>query len=245
MKYYSEDLEKVLTAIFGAVGLVAIVIKLFITGWTYENILDSLVDLAGLVVTIIVFLVAFKAMRRLDYSGFKKEFENYLQRWVNQNKYLIDDYKIKAGKENKEFYYMLSKAHHNNVVLQEKTAHEFPIKEGFYWHKGVFLYTDYKDEEEIIIGLNRSFFISKRGGDLPKPFNTLMDIAENFKDRIKEHFEGKFDYDKKQDDGLPIEITDKGKRLHISIKKIANTKDNAKTAIDMLEYIKTLIIALA
>jgi len=38
---------------------------------------------------------------------------------------------------------------------------------------------------------------------------------------------------------------DKGKRLHISIKKIANTKDNAKIAIDMLEYIKTLIIALA
>ncbi|MBP8718009.1 MAG: hypothetical protein KBI07_02805 [Candidatus Atribacteria bacterium] len=79
-------------------------IKLFIAGLTYENVLDALISLAGLVVTIIVFIVAFQAMSRLDYSGFKKEFENYLQRWVNQNKYFIDDYKIKAGKENKEFY---------------------------------------------------------------------------------------------------------------------------------------------
>jgi hypothetical protein len=242
---YNEDLEKLLTGIFSIVGLLAIIIKLFITGWTNENVLDALINLAGLVVTIIVFLVAFQAMRRLDYASFKREFEKNLQEWINQNEYLIDKEKIQAGKENKRFYYILSKAHHNNVVLQEKTAHEFPIKDGFYWHKGVFLYTDYKDKEEIIIGLNRSFFISKRGGDLPKPFNSLMDIAENFKLRIKEHFQGKFDYDKKVDNGLPIEITDEGTRLHISINKIANTKDNAKTAIDMLEYIKTLIIALA
>ncbi|MDD5659930.1 MAG: hypothetical protein PHR39_08005 [Actinomycetota bacterium] len=245
MKYYNEDLEKVLTAIFSVVGLVAIFIKLFITGWTYENILDALVNLAGLVVTIIVFLVALKAMRRLDYSGFKKEFENYLKTWIEQNRYLIDEVRREGGKEKKQFYHMLSKAHHNNLVLQDKVAADFPIKEGFYWHKGVFLYTDYKDEEEIIIGLNRSFFISKRGGDLPKPFNSLMEIAQNFKKRIIEHFEDKFDYINNNEKGLPIEITDKGKRLHISIKKIANTKDNAKTAIDMLEYIKTLIIALA
>ncbi len=104
MKYYNEDLEKVLTAIFSVVGLVAIIIKLFIAGLTYENVLDALVNLAGLVVTIIVFIVAFKAMSRMDYASFKREFENYLQRWVNQNKYLIDDYKLKADKENKEFY---------------------------------------------------------------------------------------------------------------------------------------------
>jgi hypothetical protein len=245
MKYYSEDLEKILTGLFGVIGLLAIIIKLFIIGWTYENILDALVDLAGLVVTIIVFLVAFQAMRKLDYSGFKKEFENYLNDWIGQNRYLIDEVRREGGKEKKQFYHMLSKAHHNNLVLQEKVAADFPIKEGFYWHKGVFLYTDYKDEEEIIIGLNRSFFISKRGGDLPKPFNSLMDIAENFKERIKEHFEDKFDYNNNNDIGIPIEITEKGARLHISIRKIANTKDNAKTAIDMLEYIKTLIIALA
>ena len=51
-------------------------IKLFIAGLTYENVLDALVNLAGLVVTIIVFIVAFKAMIRMDYASFKREFEN-------------------------------------------------------------------------------------------------------------------------------------------------------------------------
>jgi len=245
MKYYDENLEKILTAVFGVIGSLAIIINLFIKGWTNENILDGLVDFAGLIVTIIVFLVAFRTMTRLNYSGFKKEFEKYLQEWIDQNRYLIDEVKRKAGKENKEFYYMLTKRHHNNVVLQEKIANDFTINEASTWHKGVFLYTDYKDVEEIIIGLNRSFFIAKRGGEFPKPFNNLQDITEKFKKRIQGQFNERFEYINKGVNEIPIEITDEGTRLHISIKEIANTKDNAKIAIDMIEYIKTLIIALA
>ena len=245
MKHYDDNLEKYLTAIFGTIGSLAIVINLFIKGWSSENIMDGLVDLAGLLVTVVVFLIAMKAVSRLNYSNFKKAFEEYLQEWIDQNRYLIDEVKRKEGKENKEFYYMLTKPHHNNVVLQEKIANDFAINEGSIYHKGVFLYTDYKEIEEIIIGLNKSFFISKRGGELPKPFNEVNDIANEFKNRIIEHFEGKFEYINKSDSGIPIEITDNGKRLHISIMKIANTKDNAKIAIDMIEYVKTLIIALA
>jgi len=245
MKHYDDNLEKYLTAIFGTIGSLAIIINLFIKGWSNENIMDGLVDLAGLLVTVVVFLIAMKTVSRLNYSNFKKAFEKYLQEWIDQNRYLIDKEKMTEGKENKQFYYMLTKRHHNNVVLQKKLAHDFPIKKGFVWYKGVFLYTDYRDTEEIIIGLNKSFFISKRGGELPKPFKNLKDIAEKFKERIEGHFEDKFEYIKKYATKIPIEITDNGKRLHISIKEIANTKDNAKIAIDMIEYIKTLIIALA
>ncbi len=245
MKYYDDDLEKYLTAIFGLIGTFAIIANLFIKGWTSENIFDGLKDLAGLLVTIVVFVIAMKTMRRLSYSNFKKAFEEYLHEWVTQNRYLIDEVKRTEGKENKEFYYMLTKAHHNNVVLQERIANDFPVKEGTIYHKGVFLYTDYKEIEEIIIGLNRSFFVSKRGEELPKPFKDIDDIAVKFKERITEHFENRFDYIDRTDVGIPIKITDNGKRLHISLKKIANTKENAKIAIDMIEYIKTLIIALA
>ena len=245
MKHYDESLEKYLTAIFGIVGTIAIITNLFIKGWTTENILDGLKDLAGLLVTIIVFIIAMKTMKKLSYSNFKSAFEEYLHEWVSQNKYLIDDKKRKEGKENKEFYFMLTKAHHNNVVLQEKEAYEFPINEGTIYHKGVFIYTDYNETEEITIGLNKSFFISKRGDELPKPFLEILDIATQFKERIIEHFQKRFEYVNKSDSGIPIRITDNGKRIHISIKKIANTKENAKIAIDMIEYIKTLIIALA
>jgi len=245
MKHYDDNLEKYLTAIFGTIGSLAIIINLFIKGWSNENIMDGLADLAGLLATIVVFLIAMKTVSRLNYSNFKKDFEEYLHEWVDQNKYLIDEVKRKEGKENKQFYYMLTKAHHNNVVLQKKIANDFPINEGTIYHKGVFLYTDYKEIEEIVFGLNRSFFISKRGGEFPKPFNDLNDIANEFMNRIKEHFEGKFEYINKSDIGIPIVINKEGTRLNVSIKKIANTKDNAKIAIDMIEYVKTLIIALA
>ena len=245
MKHYDDNLEKYLTAIFGTIGSLAIIINLFIKGWSNENIMDGLADLAGLLVTIVVFLIAMKAVSRLNYSNFKKAFEEYLQEWIDQNRYLIDEVKMKEGQANKEFYYMLTKPHHNNVVLEEKIANVFPIKKGFVYYKGVFLYTDYKETEEIIFGLNRSFFIAKRGGELPKPFNNLKDIANEFRKRIKEHFEGKFEYINKSDNGIPIGINKEGTRLNVSIKKIANTKDNAKIAIDMIEYVKTLIIALA
>jgi len=245
IKHYDDNLEKYLTAIFGTIGSLAIIINLFIKGWSTENIMDGLVNLAGLLVTVVVFLIAMKTVSRLNYSNFKKAFEEYLQEWIDQNSYLIDEDKKEEGKEKKQFYYMLTKPHHNNVVLQEKKAKDFPRKEGTIYHKGAFLYTDYKDIEEIVIGLNGSFFVSKRGGELPKPFKEVNDIANEFKIRIKEHFDGKFEYINKSDSEIPIEITDKGNRLHISIKKIANTKDNAKIAIDMMEYIKTLIIALA
>lgn len=245
MKHYNDNLEKYLTAIFGTIGSLAIIINLFIKGWSNENILDGLVDLAGLLATIVVFLIAMKTVSRLNYSNFKKAFEEYLRVWVVQNRYLIDEDMKEEGKDNKQFYFMLTKPHHNNFVLQEKKAKDFPRNEGTIYHKGAFLYTDYKDIEEIVIGLNGSFFVSKRGGELPKPFKEVNDIANEFKKRIIEHFEGKFEYINKSDAGIPIEITDNGKRLHVSIKKIANTKDNAKIAIDMIEYVKTLIIALA
>lgn len=245
MKHYDDNLEKYLTAIFGTIGSLAIIINLFIKGWSNENIMDGLADLAGLLATIVVFLIAMKTVSRLNYSNFKKAFEEYLRVWVVQNRYLIDEDMKEEGKDNKQFYFMLTKPHHNNFVLQEKKAKDFPRNEGTIYHKGAFLYTDYKDIEEIVIGLNGSFFVSKRGGELPKPFKEVNDIANEFKKRIIEHFEGKFEYINKSDAGIPIEITDNGKRLHVSIKKIANTKDNAKIAIDMIEYVKTLIIALA
>ena len=129
MKYYDDNLEKYLTAIFGIIGTIAIIANLFIKGWTNENILDGLKDLAGLLVTIVVFIIAMKTMKKLSYSNFKSAFEEYLHEWVSQNRYLIDEVKRKEGKENKEFYFMLTKAHHNNVVLQEKIANDFPKNE--------------------------------------------------------------------------------------------------------------------
>lgn len=73
MKNYDDRLEKSLTAIFGAIGTIAIIINLFLKGLNIENLLDGLKDIAGLIVVIAVFLIANKIFRKgakIDFSKF-------------------------------------------------------------------------------------------------------------------------------------------------------------------------------
>lgn len=65
MSKYDDNLEKILTAVFGALGTIAIIVNLFIKGWTTENLLDGLKDIAGLIVVIAVFLIASKVFKAM------------------------------------------------------------------------------------------------------------------------------------------------------------------------------------
>jgi hypothetical protein len=243
MKNYDDRLEKSLTAVFGAIGTVAVLINLFVKGVNTEHLLDALKDIAGLVVVIAVFLIANKMFKSMTYSDFKSLFEKYLQEWVKHNRFLIDDVKQKEGKEDKEFYYMLTKKYHKNIVYQEKPAHEFDLRSGASdYNKGAFLYTDTKDKKEIIIGINKSMFKENEYAD------KLEEVASKLKERIID-FSHNLEFIKESNknqflDG-DIKITENSKRLVISIKEIEKSKENAKLLIDMLEYIKTMILALA
>lgn len=243
MKKYDDSLEKSLTAIFGAIGTIAIIINIFIKGLTIENLLDGIKDMAGLIVVIAVFLIASKMFKSMTYSDFKRLFEKNLQEWVKQNRFLIDEVKRKEGKEEKEFYYMLTKKHHKNIVLQEKSANEFDLRSGASdYNKGAFLYTDTKEKQEIIIGINKSLFLGNEYQD------RLEEVALMLKERIID-FSKNLEFIKNskrtqfiKDD---IQITENGKRLVISINDIDKSDENAKLLVDMFEYIKTMILALA
>lgn len=64
MKNYNEDLEKILTAIFGLLGIVVILWSLDIKGYGKENWLDAVKDIVGLVVVLIVFIATIKLGNR-------------------------------------------------------------------------------------------------------------------------------------------------------------------------------------
>lgn len=243
MKKYDDNLEKILTVVFGVLGTIAIIVNLFIKGWTTENLLDGLKDISGLVVVIIVFIIASKVFRAMSYSDFKGLFEKYLDDWVKQNRFLIDEEKRKEGKEEKEFYYMLTKKHHKNILFQEKLAKEFQVKASASdYNKGVFLYTDTKDKEEIIIGINKSLFLGNEYQD------NLEEVARKLKERIID-FSENIDFIKKsnkvQFSDDDIKITENGKRIIISLKDIEKSNESARALINLLEYIKTMILALA
>lgn len=58
MKNYNEGLEKILTAAFGGFGILAIFINLHLKGYGYENFLDAIKDIAGLIVVLAVFIAS-------------------------------------------------------------------------------------------------------------------------------------------------------------------------------------------
>ena len=137
---YNDNLEKVLTAFFGAVGIIAIFVNLHLKGYGSENWLDAIKDIAGLIVVIAVFLIASKFFKKNSYSDFLKVFDKYLVDWIKINRYLIDEVKQREGeKEEKEFYYMLTKKLHKNFVTQEMPAAKFEKRKGASdYNKGVF-----------------------------------------------------------------------------------------------------------
>lgn len=64
MKNYNEDLEKILTAVFGGFGIIAIFINLHLKGYGYENWLDAIKDVAGLIVVLAVFIASMRLNSR-------------------------------------------------------------------------------------------------------------------------------------------------------------------------------------
>ncbi|HBG70053.1 MAG: hypothetical protein A2W93_09960 [Bacteroidetes bacterium GWF2_43_63] len=66
ISHYNEDLEKILTAVFGFVGIAAIFINLDIKGYGNENWLDAIKDIAGLIVVLAVFLAAIRISQKSE-----------------------------------------------------------------------------------------------------------------------------------------------------------------------------------
>ena len=63
---WEENKENFVSAIVGIVGLIAIIINTNNKGWTEENLLDAIKDIAGLAVAIIIVFVAVAARNKLN-----------------------------------------------------------------------------------------------------------------------------------------------------------------------------------
>jgi len=136
---YNDDLEKVITAIFGVIGTLAIFINLYFKGFGKEDIMDAIKDLAGLAVVIAVFLVANKLFKRGKFD-FTSVFETRLKDWINQNDYLVCDNFDEEGKGKFEKRYCLMVIDHSNLVTAKKTAKVAAINK----EKGAFVYLPFK-----------------------------------------------------------------------------------------------------
>lgn len=228
---YNDDLEKLLSAVFGIVGILAIFVNVGIKGFTAENILDAVKDVAGLVVTIAVFLIASKIFRSMSFEDFVGKFEEYLREWAEQNAYLIDTTSIEEerGQEGKRCYKMLTD--HSNFVIAEAPAHELNKL------KGAFLYLPPKnaigDARQVIeFRVNVSTF--KR----QKHYKDVKDIAKQFATRINDEFAELLN--------IQAEISQQdSNKIIVSLENVERTEESAKRLIDLVEFVKTMALALA
>lgn len=243
MKNYNDNLEKILTAVFGILGMFAVLINLNIKGYDIGNILDAIKDMAGLVVVITVFLVTSKLFRREKQLDFPKIFEEDLKEWIAQNNYLMSA-ELEAtgtGKFSRRFCAMVKD--HSNFVTEKKLA-----KDANHHEKAVFVYLPKEEsEKKFEFRFNETTFerqetyIKKNDAVVAIPAKAksnvdLNAILEQFSKRINDKFNHLF---------IDAKVEKQEKAIIVTYEKLDETKENARKLIDLIEFVKTMVLALA
>ena len=234
-KNYDENLEKILTAIFGGIGTIAIFINLHIKGYSSENMLDAIKDISGLIVVIAVFLVAnkvFSLSRLRNKLDFNLKFEEYLIEWANNNKSLIDISKIdeEKGKDKKRIIKMI--CNHEDFVKGTRYASEIS-------DKGAFMYLPLKEDlgsdknQMIQFKINKGMFQHK------KEFN-----YEQERNIILEHIANRINFEFKSE-GIKATKSSESEKVDVDFSGLEKTTENAKKLIAVVEFVKTLFLAIA
>ena len=236
MKNYDDKLEKYLTAVFGALGIIAIVINLFLKGWTLPNLLDGLKDIAGLVVVIAVFLIANKLFRKVAKLDFNVVFEKYLKDWINQNDYLVDDNFDEEGKGKNKKRYCSMMIDHTNMVTQNKIVKTAAPRT----EKAAFVYLPYlndegKQKDEFEFRFNEKTFARQEKYKVNDEI-----VLEKILNEFTRAINGKFNYLQ-----IRAKANPSGKTITVFFEKMERTEENARKLVDMVEFVKTMVLALA
>lgn len=233
---YNDDLEKILTAVFGVIGIIAIFVNLHIKGYSAENLFDAIKDIAGLIVAIAVFLVANKVLHfnlKSKKFGFNDKFEQYLLEWAEQNKYLIDATNIneEKGKDGKRTIDMI--VNHENFVRGTQLASEVSAPK----NKGAFLYLPLKKDltssQVIQFKINKGMFGRRTDIDYDADKSSIL---ENIANRINFEFTSI---------GIRAKKSSESERVDVDFSKLEKTDENAKKLIDVVEFVKTIFLAIA
>mgnify|MGYP001610228737 FL=1 len=252
MKKYDDYLEKIVAAVFVTIGIAAILINLHFKEWQgWPNWLDAIKDIAGLIVVLIVFLMTSKLFNRNQIHNFVEVFETKLIKWIEQNEHLVClhegavlneelssqnqesvETNRRQSKYDKRSCMMLKE--HSNVVTGRKTA-----KNADYGEKAVFVYLPSKDEngtirKEFEFRFNSTTFkrqpLFQNGTD-------LKEITSLFLNKIEKKF---------KTSEFPIELHQKSKdAITVTFSRVAETEENAQRLVDVIEFVKTMVLALA
>lgn len=227
----TDKLEQTLTAIFGALGMFAILINLHLKGYEATNILDTIKDVAGLVVVITVFLVANKMFRRGEKPNFNKMFEDALKVWIAQNEYLMS-FSDGTGKGKDAKRYCAMVIDHANFVTEKKLASEAAKNT----EKATFVRLPEEDKKELDFRFNEKTFERQETYKKDNKDVDLGAILEQFSARINKTF---------GDAAIKARTDKDSKAVIVSFQGIEETEENAHKLVAIVEFVKTMVLALA
>jgi hypothetical protein len=232
---YNEDLEKTLTAVFGTLAIIAILVNLAYKGFDLENTMDAIKDIAGLIVVIAVFLIASKifSFNKKKRFNFNEKFEEYLVEWASHNKYLIDVSEIKTPKGKDQDVRTIEMVCDHEIMFECNDVSTQSCK------KGSFLYLPKSEELGKEGGNKFSFKINK---SMFKGNSEIFDKYEDKKNDIAKRIATSI---KMEFNNFGISATSSGDKIDVDFSSLEKTDKNAKKLIEIVEFVKTLFLAIA
>jgi hypothetical protein len=232
MKKQFYKSETFWTVLLGTLGCFALAWNFINNPSDWANIL---VNFAQIGVAVIVFFIAnniFKNLIKKKEEGFEEYFEEYLIEWAEHNKYLIDasNINVEKGESKKRTIEMI--VDHTNFVECTKLASEI----SGVMNKGAFLYLPLKKEtgtDQIFqFKINKGMFKNRANFDYDSEKKIIVNKIAN-----------RINYEFKE---LPISaFVSDSERIDVDFSQLVKTKENAKRLIDVVEFVKTIYLAIA
>ena len=197
---------------------------------------DIIVNFAQIGVAVIVFFIAnniFKDLMKKKAYGFNDKFEQYLLEWVDQNKYLVDATNIneEKGKDGKRTIDMI--VNHENFVTGSLLASEVSGPK----NKGAFLYLplnkDLKTNQTMQFKINKGMFGRRSDINYDNEKNSILEKIAN---RINFEFSSI---------GVRARKSSEPEKIDVDFSNLEKTDENAKKLIDVVEFVKTIFLAIS
>lgn len=220
--------EKFWTIVLGTIGCIALIWNLFNNPNDWANIV---VNFAQIGVAVIVFFMTSSIISRIKgkRADFYTLFDDVIERWAVDNKYLVDASQMFSSQSEKydtRIIYMILDLN----SFGEKVAEDYNSKQ-----KAAFLYLPSRDDSKkysIEFKINQQLFSKFTDFDSQKEI-----ILDKISSRIHERFVESLKLNTKV---LKSEL-----KIQVDFSRMELTKENAERLKDVVEFVKTMILALA
>ena len=116
-----DAIEKIIGGIFGVVAITAIIVEMSLGGFTSDAIAGGIKDIASTLITVVMLIVAIKALRPKEEEpfSFETELKSKLSAFVSENGRML---KAKDTEEGNQKFYELYMETDFNAYFGEKTT---------------------------------------------------------------------------------------------------------------------------